>query len=200
MALHTHFNTMLTASPTLNTDITAIELTSNQPTVTTQSLSVRTQVRSFGGHFWSARIVMPQLSQEKLRRIYAFLVQQKGSLTTFTISPTNLANVSGAQGNSEDIASAAAIGATTVTMDDSNEFAAGDMINFSGHTKSYIVTDHDGTSLKFEPALVSAVADTETVKSKDLFKLTVRLAGESVKYFEGADGFATLEFDVVEAV
>ena len=85
-------------------------------------------------------------------------------------------------------------------MDDSNEFAAGDMINFSGHTKSYIVTDHDGTSLKFEPALVSAVADTETVKSKDLFKLTVRLAGESVKYFEGADGFATLEFDVVEAV
>ncbi len=200
MALHTHFNTMLTASPTLNTDITAIELTSNQPTVTTQSLSGRTQVRSFGGHFWSARIVMPQLSQEKLRRIYAFLVQQKGSLTTFTISPTNLANVSGAQGNSEDIASAAAIGATTVTMDDSNEFAAGDMINFSGHTKSYIVTDHDGTSLKFEPALVSAVADTETVKSKDLFKLTVRLAGESVKYFEGADGFATLEFDVVEAV
>ena len=128
------------------------------------------------------------------------MVQQKGSLTTFTISPTNLANVSGAQGNSEDIASAAAIGATTVTMDDSNEFAAGDMINFSGHTKSYIVTDHDGTSLKFEPALVSAVADTETVKSKDLFKLTVRLAGESVKYFEGADGFATLEFDVVEAV
>ena len=200
MALHTHFNTMLTASPTLNTDITAIELTSNQPTVTTQRLSGRTQVRSFGGHFWSARIVMPQLSQEKLRRIYAFLVQQKGSLTTFTISPTNLANVSGAQGNSEDIASAAAIGATTVTMDDSNEFAAGDMINFSGHTKSYIVTDHDGTSLKFEPALVSAVADTETVKSKDLFKLTVRLAGESVKYFEGADGFATLEFDVVEAV
>ena len=181
-------------------DIQRIQFVSNQTTVTTRSLSGRTQVRSFGGHFWTARIVMPQLSQEKLRRIYAFLVQQKGSLTTFTISPTNLANVSGTQSNNEGIASAAAIGLTQVTMDNSNEFAAGDMINFSGHTKSYIVTDHDGTALKFEPALVSAVADTETVKSKDNFKLTVRLAGESVKYFEGADGFATLEFDVVEAV
>jgi len=200
MTIHTHFNTMLTASPTLDTDITAIELTSNQPTVATQSLSGRTQVRSFGGQYWSARIVMPPLSQEKVRRIYAFLVQQKGSLTSFTISPTNLANVSGSQGNDEDIASAATIGATTVTMDHSNEFKAGDMINFSGHTKSYMVTDHDGTSLKFEPALVSAVADSETVRSKDLFKLTVRLAGESVKYFEGADGFASLEFDIVEAI
>ena len=200
MAIHTHFNTMLTASPNLNIDITAVELTSNQPTVTTQSLSGRTQVRSFGGQYWSARIVMPPLSQEKLRRIYAFLVQQKGSLTSFTISPTNLANVSGTQSNSEGISSTNAIGATTVTTDHSNEFAAGDMINFSGHSKSYMVIDHSGTTLTFEPALISTVANTENVLSKDNFKLTVRLAGESVKYFEGADGFASLEFDIVEVV
>ena len=200
MAIYTHFNDMLSASPSLNINITAIELTSNQPTVTTQSLSGRTQVRSFGGQYWSARIVMPPLSEEKLRRIYAFLVQQRGSLTTFTISPTNLANVTGTQSNSEGIASSGSIGATTITMDNSNEFKAGDMINFSGHTKSYMVIDHSGTTLTFEPALVSAVADTETVRSKDLFKLTVTLAGESVKYFEGADGFASLEFDIVEAV
>lgn len=200
MAIHTHFNTMLTASPSLNIDITAVELTSNQPTVTTQSLSGRTQVRSFGGQYWSARIVMPPLSQEKLRRIYAFLVQQKGSLTSFTISPTNLANVSGTQTNSEGISSTNAIGATTVTTDNPNLFAAGDMINFSGHSKSYMVIDHNSTTLTFEPALISAVANTENVLSKDEFKLTVRLAGESVKYFEGADGFASLEFDIVEVV
>lgn len=200
MAIHTHFNTMLTDSPSLNIDITAIELTSNQPTVATQSLSGRTQVRSFGGQYWSARIVMPPMTQEQLRRVYAFLVQQKGSLTSFTISPTNLANVSGTQQNSEGITSTNAIGATSVTMDDNNEFAAGDMINFSGHSKAYMVTDHDGATLKFEPALISAVAATENVLSKDNFKLTVRLAGESVKYFEGADGFASLEFDVVEVV
>lgn len=200
MTIYTHFNDMLTASPDLNIDITAIELTSNQPTVATQSLSGRTQVRSFGGHYWSARIVMPPLSQDELRRIYAFLVQQKGSLTSFTISPTNLQQVSGTQTNNEGIASTGSIGNTTITMDNSNEFKAGDMINFSGHSKAYMVIDHAGTTLTFEPALISTVADTETVRSKDLFKLTVRLAGESVKYFEGADGFASLEFDIVEAV
>ena len=200
MTIYTHFNTMLTASPTLDIDISAVELESNQPTVTSQSLSGRTQVRSFGGHTWSARIIMPPLSQEKLRRIYAFLVQQKGSLTSFTISPTNLAQVSGTQNNSEGISSTNAIGATSVTTDNSNKFAAGDMINFSGHSKAYMVTDHDGATLKFEPALISAVANTENVLSKDNFKLTVRLSGDSVKYFEGADGFASLEFDVVEVV
>jgi hypothetical protein len=200
MTIHTHFNDMLTASPSLNIDITAIELTSNQPTVATQSLSGRTQVRSFGGHYWSARIVMPPLSQEKLRRIYAFLIQQKGSLTSFTISPTNLANVSGTQTNNEGIASTGSIGNNTITMDNSNEFKPGDMINFSGHSKAYMVIEHSGATLTFEPALVSAVADTENVLSKDNFKLTVRLSGDTVRYFEGADGFASLEFDVVEAI
>ena len=200
MTIYTHFNDMLTASPDLNIDITAIELTSNQPTVATQSLSGRTQVRSFGGHYWSARIVMPPLTQDELRRIYAFLVQQKGSLTSFTISPTNLQQVSGTQQNSEDVATGNSIGATTVTTDDTNEFKPGDMINFSGHSKAYMVIEHSGATMTFEPALISTVADTETIKSKDLFKLTVRLAGESVKYFEGADGFASLEFDIVEAV
>ena len=202
MAIQNDFNTMLTASPSLNIDIQALELTSTQPTVRSQTLSGRTQVRSFGGQFFSARIIMPPLSQEKLRRIYAFLLQQQGGKTSFTISPTNLQAVSGTQSNQEDLAGDASVGATTVATANTNIFKPGDMFKFNNHDKVYMVLDHDGATLTFEPGVLVAQsqASGHTIKSKDNFKMTVRLASDNFTYFVGPDGYGNLEFDIVEAV
>jgi|LULO01.1.fsa_nt_gb hypothetical protein len=202
MAIQNDFNTMLTASPSLNIDIQALELTSTQPTVRSQTLSGRTQVRSFGGQFFSARIIMPPLSQEKLRRIYAFLLQQQGGKTSFTISPTNLQAVSGTQTNQEDLAGDASVGATTVATANTNIFKPGDMFKFNNHDKVYMVLDHDGATLTFEPGVLVAQsqASGHTIKSKDNFKMTVRLASDNFTYFVGPDGYGNLEFDIVEAV
>ena len=204
MAITTDFNTMLTASPSLNIDIQAIELTSTQPTIRSQTLSGRTQVRSFGGQYFSARIIMPPLSQEKLRRIYAFLLQQQGGKTAFTISPTNLQEVSGTQSASENLGTGAtaSVGATTVTTQHSAEFAAGDVFKFSNHDKTYMVIDHTSTTLTFEPGLLVAQdqGDGDTIESKANFKMKVRLGSDNFTYFIGPDGFGNLEFDIVEAV
>jgi hypothetical protein len=69
-----HFNTILPSG----VNIASMEFTSNQPTVRTQSLSGRTQVRSFGGQFWTARITMQTMTRSELRKVYGFLVKQKG--------------------------------------------------------------------------------------------------------------------------
>jgi len=204
MAITTDFNTMLTTSPSLDVDIQAIELTSTQPTLRSQTLSGRTQVRSFAGQFFTARIIMPPLTQSQLRRVYAFLVQQQGGKSSFTIAPTNLQEVGGTQTNEEDLGTGAtaSVGATTVTTDGSNIFKPGDMFNFNNHEKAYMVIDHNGTTLTFEPGVIVAQSQLSghTIRSKDNFKMTVRLANDDFTYRIGPDGFAKLQFDIVEAV
>ena len=200
-----HFNTILPSG----VNIASMEFTSNQPTVRTQSLSGRTQVRSFGGQFWTARITMQTMTRSELRKVYGFLVKQKGGFTAFTISPTPLTEttVSGVTTvgiKSTSTTAQKALGSTSIEVDDVNKFTAGDMINFNntGHTKAYMVTttltsDH---TIDFEPGLVQAVADTDSVLAGSNFKLTCRLAGDEIRQRTDSTGYGTLEFDVVEAV
>lgn len=190
------FNTMLPAG----VDIQAIELKSNQLTVRTQSLNGRTQTRTFGGQFWSARIEMPPLTQADLRVVYAFLVKQKGSASTFTISPYNLQQSSGTQSTSETVSSGASVGGTSVTHTGSNSYGVGDVINFSNHPKAYMVTEVSGQTITFEPALTTAVTTSETIESKGNFELTVRLDGDEFAYKTGNDLYSSLKFDIVEAI
>ena len=195
------FNTMLaTLSAGADADITAIEFKSNQPTVRTQSLSGRLQTRTFGGQVWSATITMPPLTQADLRKVYAFLVKQKGSASTFTIAPVNLTNASGTQSASESIATGASVGANAVTTSGSNEFAVGDMIKFSNHTKAYMGTQVSGQTLTFEPGLTTAVTSSHTVESKGNFEMTVRLDGDEFTYAIDNTNFGSIEFSIVEAI
>ncbi len=190
-------------------DIAQMEFVSHQPTVATQSLSGRQQVRSFGGQFWTARITMQRMTRKELRQVYGFLIKQKGSFSTFTIAPTPLTEttVSGVTTvgiKSTSTSAQKAIGSTSIEVDDVNKFSAGDMINFnnSGHTKAYMVTttltsDH---TINFEPGLVKAVTDSDSVLAGSNFTLTCRLFGDKFAYDVDETGYGTLEFDVVEAV
>jgi hypothetical protein len=193
------FNNILPAG----VDIQALELSSIQPTVRTQSLSGRIQTRSFGGQVWTMKIKMPPLDNEAIRAIYSFLMKQRGGLNTFTIAPANLKKIRGTQSATETLATGCSIGANSVTTSHSNEFANGDMFIFAGtagHTKAYMVTNVSGTTLTFEPPAVSAVNSSDTIKSNTLFEMTVRLADDEIKYSETFNNLATLTFNVVEAV
>ena len=183
--------------------IQAIELTSNQPTVQTQSISGRRQVRSFASQYYSAKITLPPMTETDLRKVYAFLVRQQGAKDTFGIAPVNLKKVTGTQSASEAV-QAGSIGDTSIDLDTSvGKFKMGDMIKFSGHTKVYMITQDQGassTTINFEPPLVSDVAGTETVLSGANFVMTVRLDGDKFSYTVDHEGFGYIEFDIVEAV
>lgn len=194
---------------TAGVDVRAIEMTSNQPTVRSTSLSGRQQVRSFGGQFYTATIVMPSMKEADLRRVYAFLMKQRGGTNSFTIAPSNLKKVTGSQGTSVGCG-AGAIGATTITLDsgsDVSKYKAGDMIRFedSGdttHDKSYMITvDQPGTTtITFEPPLVKAVSSSGLVKSGSEFEMRVRLQEDTITYDLDETGYGTLEFKIVEVV
>ena len=197
-------------------DIQSIEFISNQPTVATQSLSGRQQIRSFGGQYWSAKITMAPMVRRDLRKVYGFLIKQKGSFNTFTIAPTNTTEVGGfdsgtlvTASTTEDIKTTSttaqlAVGSTSVELTNVSKFFAGDMIKFSntGHTKAYMITQDQGAdnTINFQPGLVKAIANTDNVLSGSNFELTVRLVGDNFGYDVDETGLGVIEFDVVEAV
>lgn len=190
------FNAIL---PT-NIDIRALQFQSNQATIVTTSISGRSQVRSFGGQFWSGQVDMPPMTEAETRKIYGFLIQKRGAFTSFTIAPVNLTTVSGTQSASEALSAGNSVGGRTVTTVGSNEFGIGDMIKFSNHTKAYMVTACSGNTLTFEPGLTTVVSSSHTVESKDNFELTVRLDGDEFSYDMGPDRFSNLKFKFFEAV
>lgn len=192
---------------TAGVDVRAIELTSNQPTVRSTSLSGRQQVRSFGGQFYTATITMPSMKEADLRRVYAFLMSKRGGKDSFTIAPANLKQVSGTQSTSVGCG-AGTIGATTITLDSGTSlYKAGDMIRFEDssdttHDKAYMITvDQPGTTtITFEPPLVKAVSSNGLVKSGSEFEMRVRLLDDTITYDLDETGYGTLEFKIVEVV
>jgi len=147
---------------------------------------------------------MPPLAEADLRKVYGFLVKQKGGFSSFTIAPHNLTQVGGTQGTTEAMAAGTySIGATSVTTIDSNEFAVGDVFKFSNHDKTYMVTACSGSTLSFEPGLLTQVTGGllgDKIKSKADYFMTVRLDGDTFSYKQGNEGFGTIEFDAIEAV
>lgn len=184
----------------LNVGIKSINLVSNQPTVTTQTLSGRTQVRSFGGQFYSGSITFPALNKADTRKVYGFLLSKRGSLTQFTIAPHPMTQVSGTQSASEGLASGASIGARTVSTSGSNEFAVGDLIKFSNHTKAYMVTNVSGQTLTFEPGLVTALSSSHTVESGANFFMTVRIDGDTNQFEMNEAAISNIKFNFYEVV
>lgn len=186
------------ASATVTPSSVEVEL--NSRTVRTTSISGRQQVRSFGTSYYVVTLNFPPLTEEDRAQVKAKLTTLRGGVNTFTIATKNFTDKKGSSSASEGIASSAAIGATTVTMDNSNEFKPGEYIKFSNHTKAYQVISHSGTTLTIEPPLQTAIADTDTVESGSNFTMTCRLADDNISYTQGADGFSRIQFTAIEAV
>lgn len=186
------------ASATVTPSSVEVEL--NSRTVRTTSISGRQQVRSFGTSYYVVTLNFPPLIEEDRAQVKAKLTTLRGGVNTFTIATKNFTDKKGTSTASEGIASSAAIGATTVTMDNSNEFKPGEYIKFSNHTKAYQVISHSGTTLTIEPPLQTAITGSDTVESGSNFTMTCRLADDNISYTQGADGFSRIQFTAIEAV
>lgn len=186
------------ASATVTPSSVEVEL--NSRTVRTTSISGRQQVRSFGTSYYVVTLNFPPLTEEDRAQVKAKLTALRGGVNTFTIATKNFTDKKGSSSASEGIASSAAIGATTVTMDNSNEFKPGEYIKFSNHTKAYQVISHSGTTLTIEPPLQTAITGSDTVESGSNFTMTCRLADDNISYTQGADGFSRIQFTAIEAV
>lgn len=186
------------ASATVTPSSVEVEL--NSRTVRTTSISGRQQVRSFGTSYYVVTLNFPPLTEEDRAQVKAKLTTLRGGVNTFTIATKNFTDKKGTSSASEGIASSAAIGATTVTMDNSNEFKPGEYIKFSNHTKAYQVISHSGTTLTIEPPLQTAITGSDTVESGSNFTMTCRLADDNISYTQGADGFSRIQFTAIEAV
>ena len=182
----------------------SVEVSLNQRTVRTTSLSGRQQVRSFGTSYYNVTVNLPPLQDEDFEQIKAKLTSLRGGIGTFTLATIPFTNkrVTGRTDANEGIASSStAIGATSITTaSPGNEFKPGEYFKFSNHNKMYQVITCSGTTLTFEPFLQAVVTSSHHIDSGSANFMTCRLADDNISYRQGADGFTRISFTAIEAI
>ncbi len=179
----------------------AINMTSQSPTLFSETVSGRQQSRKIGGQKWSFTATYPPMTQTEFQPVWAFVVAQQGRHTTFTIIPPVIGSTSGT-GTGTVTCSSASKGATSVTISGlTGTLKAGDFVKFAGHAKVYMLkADRSGVgAISIEPALIEAVAGSEQMYYNDI-AFTVRLANDIQSYKLSGNQLFAYEIDVVEAL
>jgi hypothetical protein len=188
----------------------ALQFSSNNPSLINQSISGRRQVRQIGSQYFSFTVAMPPMQYNDAMDVFAFLTKQKGSYETFTIQyPTDNRGAGKAETdilvNGAHSASDGTIDLDGFAVSTSGVLKAGDFIKFANHSKVYMVQadcDSDATgatTVLLEPNLVTTLANNEAVTvNKPSF--TVYLKTPDILFNTDAQGFYTIQFDVREVI
>lgn len=186
----------------------SINFVDNRPVLINQTLSGKKSARQIGAQYFSFTVNMPPVEQTKADEIFAFLAKQKGGYENFDI--TAPLDNKGTSHNETDILvnGAQTAGDSSITMDgfshDNNVLKAGDIIQFAGHSKVYLVQDNvtasgGAATVNILPNLVADLADNEAVTmTKPTFK--VYLTSDEIRYTTDASGFYRISFDVREVI
>jgi hypothetical protein len=186
----------------------SINFVDNRPVLINQTLSGKKSARQIGAQYFSFTVNMPPVEQTKADEIFAFLAKQKGGYENFDI--TAPLDNKGTSHNETDILvnGAQTAGDSSITMDgfshDNNVLKAGDIIQFAGHSKVYLVQDNvtasgGAATVNILPNLVANLADNEAVTmTKPTFK--VYLTSDEIRYTTDASGFYRISFDVREVI
>lgn len=186
----------------------SINFVDNRPVLINQTLSGKKSARQIGAQYFSFTVNMPPVEQTKADEIFAFLAKQKGGYENFDI--TAPLDNKGTSHNETDILvnGAQTAGDSSITMDGfshSNDvLKAGDIIQFAGHSKVYLVQDNvtasgGAATVNILPNLVADLADNEAVTmTKPTFK--VYLTSDEIRYTTDASGFYRISFDVREVI
>lgn len=180
----------------------AINLQSNHSNLSSRSISGKLQVRSLGGQRWSFSAKYAPMTRAEFNPVFAFVISQQGQLGEFTIVPPVISSTSGTATGTLACNGITAVGSSTVPVDGiTGTIKAGDFVKFANHSKVYMVTaDRDGAGdMTIEPALVSAVADDETVTYNSV-PFTMRLANNVQSYSTGLGNFYEYEVDLIEVL
>jgi len=179
----------------------AINMTSQSPTLFSETVSGRQQSRKIGGQKWSFTATYPPMTQAEFQPVWAFVVAQQGRHTTFTIIPPVIGSTSGT-GTGTVTCSSASKGATSVTIGGlTGTLKAGDFVKFANHDKVYMLTADRSSSgsISIEPALIEAVT-TGAQLIYNSVPFTVRLANDVQSYKLSGNQLFAYEVDVVEAL
>jgi hypothetical protein len=186
----------------------SIEFKDNRPILLNQTLSGKKSARQIGAQYFSFTVNMPPMEQTKADEIFAFLGKQKGGYENFDI--TAPLDNKGTSHNETDILtfSENSVGDSEIILDgfshSTDVLKAGDIIQFAGHSKVYMVQDDvtatGGAGTVFiTPNLVAATAENEAVTvTKPTFK--VYLTSDEIRYTTDASGFYRISFDVREVI
>jgi len=187
-----------------------VRVRSVAPTFFSEAHSFRAHVRSRGAHRFAVDLSYRGLTRAEAAPMRALLLAQEGRLGTFELLVPGHDTPLGAGGGVPQVVGAIAAGQSSVPVDGapastSAWLRAGDVVQFAGHSKVYMLTadaDTDGSgaaTLAFQPGLRSALVDDEAVTITGVL-FRVRLAGDAGDWDVRRGYRSDLEITMVEAL
>lgn len=189
------------------TGFTTLDFTSNQNTRVTVAVSGKTQRLQTGSQYWSFTLKSPKKTRAEVMSDYAFLVEQNGQASSFTITPPEIASTRGTASGVITNDATVAAGQNSCDVGGGGvgtTLLKGDMIKFSNHDKVYMVTEDitftgGNDTIEFHPPLVTGIDNTTTITYNDVpFK--VYLTGDNIRYATSTDGLYQYEIKVNEEI
>jgi len=182
----------------------SLALSSNDPTLFSESVSGRTQARKVSGQRWEVRAKYPPMTRTDFMPVYAFVAMQRGMLNTFTVQIPVLEDALGTASGTFSVNGAKAAGQTVISIDGgSGTLVEGDFIKFA-HDKVYMVVAHSETSgntrsITVSPPLVDSIANNSSI-TYDNVPIKVRLKRDVQQFNMSNDAMYRYEVDFIEAL
>lgn len=174
--------------------LTPLTIFSNEPHFDMTTISLKTQRASQGHQRWELDFRTVQTSDTAAQ---GFLAAVNGLDSTRTMVMPQIVDTNTVSTDTPGVQATVAAGYSQVFIDAtpiSGTLTKGTFFKFSGHDKIYVATadaDFSGTgsvALDFYPALVSGVANTETLQLNDLCVLTYYTSIDNMSGITYSDG------------
>ena len=196
-----------------DTTFAGIKVSSEQNTLINNSISGKRFVRQIDGQKWRFQLSYPPQTRSDFADVMAFIIKQRSSKESFTITLPTTFNALGNETVSVLVNGAHSDEDTTIAMDGfgadgSGRFKAGDFIKFANHSKLYMVvadvtSSSNAATVTIEPPLTTALSNNEAV-TYDSVVATVYLASDIQEFtavdLSGSDLVFQYSFDVIEAI
>ncbi len=196
----------MSALPTI-INPTSVTLSAIQPTRISVSHSLRRQARSSNAQRWALKFGYTLLPRAYLTQFYGFLLNLRGQADTFTTTLPGHTTPQGSWAGTPVVSGSGQTGASVnlsgFTALQTGIVKAGDLLQFSGHTKVYMATADASSSgagtatVSIRPALMVSPASGEAVTSSNV-TFTVALASDSMDTSIQAGPLYALNIDMVE--
>ena len=178
----------------------SLNFASEQKTLTSTTDSGKMFSTQIDGQRFKFSATYPPMSRSDFAPVYAFIMKQRSQKETFQISLPDIKNAKGNVSGTVLVKNSHTAGDTTITVDAmTGTLKAGDLVQFAGHNKVYMVVADataDGSNeatLTIEPPLRSAVSDNAVV-TYDGIEFTVRLTNDLQQF--STDDLDTFKFEV----
>lgn len=161
---------------------------SQQPTLVSESHSLKRQARSRGGQRWGFKLAYERRTRAEMAPLIAFALAQRGQYEVFTFVPPVIGKRQASGAGAPLIRTTTATGRSVPVQGvaaGATLGKAGDFVKFANHTKVYMLTADavaNGTGevvLAIEPALYLGVTAGEAVVLDDV-PFTVAFASDLV--------------------